>query len=465
MPRNVLLLVFDTARADAMEPYGAAPGSTPAVAQLASAGAASEMYATASWTMPSHASMFTGEMPRALGLGQAPGGSPDGVRPVLEAKADRILAEVLRRAGWETRAASTNLWVGPQAGFSTGFEEFEFIRATSRQEQALEDDLKSRAVWAYDGLRANLDDGAAEAEATLLRWLDEPRERPFFWFVNLIECHSPYLPPRPYNDLGALDRVRAAQEARRHLSLEAIWQTCLKEFDVPDEALERMRHLYARSVRLMDDWLARMLEAFDARGILDDTLVLVTSDHGENFGEGGLLAHAFSLDNRLIRVPFVSSDGSFAGNGAPRSLAEVPRLIAEYLGLEPHPWGEPGPLPGAQFDFIEPDDPRVQVAQEMWDLDEAALEVLITPLTATTDGHLKLLRRGETDLLFDVTEDPLEERPLSPADHPDTQRVKALVDALDSHAMRVEAAEAPSSDTDSGEADELEARMRLLGYM
>ena len=167
MPQNVLLLVFDTARADAMEPYGAGAGSTPAVAQLAASGAASDMYATASWTMPSHASMFTGEMPRALGLGQAPGGSPDGVRPVLEANSDRMLAEVLRRAGWETRAASTNLWVSPHAGFTTGFEEFEFIRAASRQEQALEDDLKSRAVWAYDGLRANLDDGAMEVETTL----------------------------------------------------------------------------------------------------------------------------------------------------------------------------------------------------------------------------------------------------------------------------------------------------------
>ena len=73
-----------------------------------------------------------------------------------------------------------------------------------------------------------------------------------------------------------------------------------------------MRHLYARSrCGYMDDWLAASSSALDARGLLDDTLVIVTSDHGENFGEGGLMAHAFSLDERLMHVPLVA-----AGPGA-----------------------------------------------------------------------------------------------------------------------------------------------------
>ncbi|MDQ3320443.1 MAG: sulfatase-like hydrolase/transferase, partial [Actinomycetota bacterium] len=77
MPKNVLVLVCDTARADAFEPYGAPAGSTPAVARLAEQGAAVEnVFSTACWTLPSHASMFSGLLPRALGLGQAPGGTP-----------------------------------------------------------------------------------------------------------------------------------------------------------------------------------------------------------------------------------------------------------------------------------------------------------------------------------------------------------------------------------------------------
>ena len=147
--------------------------------------------------------------------------------------------------------------------------------------------------------------------------------------MNLVECHSPYLPPWPYNDLGPIARLRAAEEARRHLTLSGIWKACAGNFDVAPGALERMRHLYARSVRLMDDWLRDLLADLDRRGILDRTLVIVTSDHGENFGEGGLMGHAFSLDQRLLHVPLV-----IAGPGAPAddpgivSLAALPRMIA-----------------------------------------------------------------------------------------------------------------------------------------
>src|SRR5207302_1939174 len=83
------------------------------------------------------------------------------------------------------------------------------------------------------------DDGAAEAEQVIRRWLRED-QRPFFWFVNLIECHSPYLPPRPYCDLSPLQRVLAADEARRFLTVEAIWAACLGARRLPERALARM---------------------------------------------------------------------------------------------------------------------------------------------------------------------------------------------------------------------------------
>src|SRR3954470_17678282 len=125
MSRNVLVLVFDTSRADAFEPYGAQAGASPAVSQLAGRGKAiDDVFSTACWTLPSHASMFTGLLPRALGLGQAPGGAPQGAKPVLEGQRDRLLSEVFRRAGYATRAASANLWISPHSGFEIGFEEF-----------------------------------------------------------------------------------------------------------------------------------------------------------------------------------------------------------------------------------------------------------------------------------------------------------------------------------------------------
>jgi arylsulfatase A-like enzyme len=469
MPPNVLVLVFDTARADVFEPYGAPAGSTPAVQQLASSGRAiDDVFAASSWTLPSHVAMFTGMMPRALGLTQAPGGAPHGSRPVLEAREDRLLPAVLRRAGYETRGVSANLWVSPISGFATGFDQFEVVNRGSRVERVERDDVRGRFVWALEGLRAREDDGALAAEATLAHWLAEPREKPFFWFANLMEAHSPYLPPRPYNDLGPIGRIQAANEARRYLTLGEIWRACLSDFHLPDAAVRRMRHLYNRSVSLLDDWLARLLQRLDDHGVLDDTLVIVTSDHGENFGEGGLLAHAFSVDDRLIRVPFVINRADFAPADGATSLVQLPSLLADYLGIDDHPWRTPA-LPAscatAQFDFVDEDDPRIETAANAWDLDEEGRARLSASLTCATDGDLKLLLRGDTEELYDLTADPLELQPLSPSDHPDTTRVAALRKAVADPAVQAREMSTPAVAPEPDDVEEIEARMKLLGYM
>ena len=461
---NVLLVVFDTARADAFEPYGAPAGASPAVADLARRGRALEdVYATASWTLPSHASMFTGALPRELGLGQAPGETPLGAQPVIRGLADRLLPEVLRRAGWNTRAFTSNVWVSAAGGFDTGFDEF--VNPPSDRQAALDEGgLRGRLKPAIEAVRGRVDDGASAAEATLRRWLSEWSGEPFFWFVNLMECHSPYLPPRPYGELGTLGRLRASADARRHLHLVPIWRTCLAEFDVSDAALERMRSLYAGAVRYMDDWLARVLEAMDARGVLDDTLVVVLSDHGENFGEGGLICHAYSIDARLTRVPVV-----VAGPGAPErlaSLAELPGAIAEAVGLDDHPWQahDLPPLPVSQFDPPgSPGDPRLLKAIEDWGVDEAGQARMFTPLTIASDGRLRLQRRGGIEELFDLAEDPLELHPKPP----EGPRVAALRAALDHPAATAVALAGPGTGPAAGGADTaaLEAQMRLLGYM
>src|SRR5205807_6526897 len=122
---NILLVVLDALRRDAIEPHGAPAGSTPAIAELARRGAAvPHAYATSSWTLPSHASMLTGLLPRQLGLGQPPGGSPHGARPVFRQAYERLLAPVLAGAGYATRGFSANLWASGEVGLDIGFERF-----------------------------------------------------------------------------------------------------------------------------------------------------------------------------------------------------------------------------------------------------------------------------------------------------------------------------------------------------
>jgi arylsulfatase A-like enzyme len=415
--------------------------------------------------MPSHASMFAGLLPRAAGLNRAPGGRPSGCKPILEAAADRLLPEVLRRAGFRTRGVSSNLWIASGTGFATGFDDFRDV-SPNRVGQLVATKFRQRARWAYEAVRARSDDGAAAAGEVLRDWFTDDGDGPEFWFVNLIECHSPYLPPKPWNDLGPLDRLRAAEEARRHLTLSEIWRVCVDEFDVPEDALARMRHLYDRSIRQLDAWVADTLTALDEAGKLDDTLVLICSDHGENFGEGGLLAHAYSLDERLLHVPFIA-----AGPNAPaevKSLVELPRVIAEAVGLDDHPWDTaPTEIAVAQFDppGEDPNDPRKLEAVKEWGAGPEALEKLSTPLDCAVRDGTKLWRRGDTLELYDLADDPLEERPrvVSRAEAP--ADLLAAIEGQPTSSVIGKQVEATAPTASPEELARIEEQMRTLGYL
>lgn len=478
MRPNIVLIVLDTARADGFEPYGSSIGTSPVVADLARRGAAVRTaIAPSNWTLPSHASMFTGLLPRQLGLGQAPGGRPANCRPLLEAQAERFLPAVLRDAGYRTAAVSANLWISSWSGFGTGFERFEEVTG-GRAEQVHDNTPRVRLRWAVDAMRARVDDGAAEAGRIVQRWADDVSDGPFFWFVNLVECHSPYLPPAPFNDLGPWQRLRAAEAARRHLTLSEIWKCSAGGYDVPAETIEQMRYLYARSIRHMDDWLERLLDHLDRRGLLDDTIVMVTSDHGENLGEGYRLGHAFWLDDRLIRVPLVVAGPAELDPDEVVSLADVPRILAEAAGLVDHPWSERhGSLDGvavSQSDCLVPrGDGRVAESLRVWRMAGEAARFaawrLTTSGTAATDGRFKLVREGADDWLYDLSADPLEEAPVRAG-----PGAPCPIDAATMTALRagIERAAPSASDPRPAMGPDLpdgrvgiEARMRLLGYL
>ena len=480
---NILVVVCDTARADAFEPYGAAVGSSRAFADLATRGFSHEAaYANASWTLPSHASLLTGLLPAQTGLLQAPNSRPEGCRDELARHADRLLQSVLGGAGYRTGAVSSNLWISPAAGFDLGFDSFVAVD-TRRQAEMSETSIRSRLSWAFEGALARVDDGATEAGEALRSFLDAGGSdgRPFFGFVNLVEAHSPYLPPKPYSDLGPIGRSRAAIEARRHLTMGEVWRACAGGFDVPAGALQRMRSQYAGAIRLLDDWIARLLEDLDARGILDETIVIVTSDHGENFGENGLMGHAYSLDERLVRLPFAAA-GPLDRPAGPFTLASLPALLCEAAGVEGHPYerapGEQAGIVVSEFDppADGPDDPRVGKALELWGLPASAAEKITAKLRCAGDGkRWKLLRRDRREFLYDLEADPLEERPLSlsdadpaPAAAPLEALRAALVEAQSRQPASIgdaPAAPPPAAEITDAERAKLEERMKLLGYL
>jgi arylsulfatase A-like enzyme len=470
---NVLLVVFDTARRDTMEPFGAPAGSTPAIADLAGRGHAYQRgYANCSWTLPSHASMFTGLLPRRLGLAQAPETGMPGVRAVLESQRERMLPAVLAEHGYDTLGWVTNLWVSRHAGFDVGFQSLEYVDSGRHQamEALLGQGPRAKLAWAREGIRSAADDGAREVADRLTASIRRWNGRPTFWFVNLTECHSPYLPPRPWNDLPSWDRARAALDLQRHLNFVAICLYVCGHHEISAAAMQRMQHLYRRAVSYMDAWLARVLEALDQRGILDDTLVILTSDHGENFGEQGLLAHGFSLDQRLINVPLVMAGPGAPSPGPPLSLAEIPRLVTAAAGIEEAPYKAeelPIGVAVAQYDPMAPlESPKIREFAQTYDLTDSDLAPICASITSATDGRHKLVVRDGTESLFDLQADPAERQPLGAeaAAGPAAPLREALSHPALSEAP-MQAAPVLGGEPSEEELAAIERQMRLLGYM
>ena len=470
--QNVLFVVLDALRADAAEPYGAPSGSSPTLAELAKRGiAVRNVRATAPWTLPSHVAIFTGQLARSEGLGQAPDRTPHGAAPIVRGQRDRLLAEVLRRSGYATAGVTGNAWAGRAAGFDAGFEQFTDL--DSSRQNVIGGGLRDRLKWDLECVRARADDGAAQAEEVILSWIGELGTRPFFWFVNLVDCHGPYLPPRPWNGVSGLTRLRAADEAHRYLTFEATLRSWLGVTRVPEGALRRMRKLYAASVRYADAWLGRVLSALDSAGHLEQTLVVVCSDHGENFGDDGLLTHGLSLDERVLRVPLIAAGPGADAFSDTLSLAELPSRFAEACQLTDSPWGTGlvNGLPVAQWDSWELSAERLAEIREQWRLDDAAMHRLTSPLTCAVAGQFKLVRGAtpEEQALYDLDADPLERDPLTEERAMAARAGDVLVqlrEAVESHAAQGRPEAVPAPDVvPSEEVADLERRMRLMGYM
>lgn len=462
---NVLLVVLDAARRDALSPYGAAAEATPVLKGLAQRGlAVQRAYATAPWTVPSHTAMFSGRLAGELGLDQTP--DPHAIPAALAPVADELLAAVLAEADYRCHGYSSNLWLSSLTGFDAGFEEFLYL--PSERKLPTEPGLRSGLRWASEGVRARRDGGAAAIGEALKGSIaaSDPGQ-PSFWFVNLVECHSPYMPPKPWNDLGPVDRVRAAFDSRRHLGFESICLNAAGRDLVPARSLQRMRHLYGRAINYMDAWLGDLLGALDQRGVLDNTLVLVTADHGESFGENGMLAHGFSVAEQLIHVPLVA-----AGPGASQlavdgafSLASIPFVVAEAAEIAGHPYSAGGGVALARSEAIcAPDDERMLRFAGRWDLNDAEIARLSTGFTAATDGSAKLVVTDDGhESLFDLVSDPGERSP-GPAVGVIADRLRGAVAGV--ARGRVAAAAGPGAPgADAETIAQLEQQMKLLGYM
>jgi arylsulfatase A-like enzyme len=319
-PPSILLVVLDTVRADAVTAFGGPPGVTPALDALAEIGTRyTRAFAPAPWTLPSHATLFTG-----LGI-ERHGVGVDG-RMILSEEFV-TLAERLGEAGYQTTGFSENLMVSPPFGLGQGFDNY------STDTHGLPDPVA----------------GPFELFERLGRWQGFDKSVPFFLFVNLLDAHDPYevRDENPFLPPG-VDRTTAA--AVQNPDTPGIAGTGICDALPPRDEREILRGLYLGDVHAADAKLGRILEI--VRGTGHRLITLVTSDHGEHLGEHQLLGHEYTVHNVALQIPLVvhgAPDLPPGESEAIVTLADVSASILRWAGLEVPPdfAGRPLPAPGA----------------------------------------------------------------------------------------------------------------------
>ena len=404
MRPNLLVVVLDCTRADHLSCYGYGRETSPFLDSLAGRGTRfANMVSSAPWTLPSHASLFTATY-------SASHGATDEHR-YLSARFP-TLAELLAAAGYETAAFCANPWVSPETGFGRGFSHF----FTNRPRH-----FAARPVVvarkAFDLLRGRRDSGSFRTNRAVARWLGHvDPARPFFAFVHYNETHLKFHPPAAF-------RRPFLEPSDSRSRIRGLNQDCnafiAGEVEMTEDDFRLLTALYDGELRFADSRLRELSAVLDEAGRLEDTVVVVTADHGENLGEHGLMSHKFCVYETLLRVPLI-----IAGPGVPAGKVSSELVqnidIAPTLagmagasgGLSPFSKGLPliegGRLgSGHPYVFAERYRPNLSAFKRRFPGFDATL--VDVRKRSVSDGRSKLIWHSDSrHEYYDLVEDPAE---------------------------------------------------------
>lgn len=327
---NVLFIILDTVRALNMSLYGYERATTPELARYAARGIVFDRaIVPGTWTVPSHASMLTGRWPHELTAWWT---SPDRRSPYP------TLPEFLGRHGYRTGGFIGNWFhIGRTSGLDQGFLHFsdldrspaQISRGSALIRWVTSKRWYKRVVNRYEthGRRR-----APSVTRALMRWAGSDSERPFFAFVNYFDAHSPYFPPPPFDS-----RFGEGVADREPLVIEELNRVAVAD----PEVVRKERDAYDGGIAYLDHEIGGILDELDRQGVLDNTIVIVTADHGEELGEHGRFGHAYSLHGEIVHVPLLLlAPGGPRGIrvDAPTSLRNLAATIADLAGLVDAPF-------------------------------------------------------------------------------------------------------------------------------
>jgi len=418
---NVVFVILDAAGATHFSTYGLQRDTAPRITALAREGTLfRRAYAQSAWTLPSTASFLTGRYP-----------------PRRASKRMRVLGDTLATrlhdAGFATAGFSENAFVTGDFGFTRGFDKFNEYYPWKRH-------LEQRDSYSRADTGKTVDD--------IVAWIRDVKQKRFFVYAHLLPPHSPYDPPPPFG--GRFDPDYRG-------SVEGSIQNLLKiesgSLAVDARDLEHLRLQYEDNLAFADDQVGRLLDALDALGLGERTIVIVASDHGEAFREHGHMLHTYTLYDEMIRVPLVIRFP--ARYGAPHEpwpdVVETRAIlptVCDALAI--------GPCADRSRSLLEL--VRRGTGGPAGVAISRTIDTKNRPLAAVVSGSYKLIvgnRIGAVEL-YDLEHDPDERTNLAGHDRPRVLAMKALLRAAD----------AESTPLSEGKIrDETRRNLEALGYV
>ena len=483
MSKNIVLIVMDTARAaDTQNIMEQVPGST--LADLAAKGTSfTNAFSNSPWTLPSHASMFTGTYTSKHGT-HAGYKSYDGQFPTL--------ADQLSQAGYETFGVTNNAWVTDEFGLTQGFNQFrkvwqylqtdtDFgkIKLTSHGRDQLTDGLTALLSRDFGANLVNTvygsyfyrrsDYGAKRTNTLIKNWLtDRNSDSPFFLFANYLEPHLDYQPPKEFAQPFLPDD--ATYEEAMAVPQEP-WEYIVGNISVSNREFELLKALYQGEIAYLDNRIGQLRSLLQQVGEWDETVFVVVGDHGENIGDYGLMDHQYSLHDPVLHVPFVATGGPFTGNGDIDQLVQTVDLYPTLLevaniDVPEHCQSESViPLNETQSrehiiaEYCHPQ-PSIERLSEQTGVKKAELERFDKKLRMIRTKRFKLLRTSTGEVkLFDLMSSKGEDVDISQEQSATSAELESELDTwLDSFSHS-------STDGNTEMKDSTKSRLEDLGYL
>lgn len=438
---NVILISVDTLRADHLGCYGYERPTSPTIDLLARRGVRfDQVFSQSSWTVPSHLSLLTSRYPHSHGVETDEQRLPDDVT---------TLAEALGQAGYFTSAFISWVYVSDRYGFGQGFDEYhELLPREDEVTSSTEASIKASAFV-----------------DRVVEWADLGPRQPFFLFLHLFDPHINYEPPAPFDEMfgtplpgkreGTFEYLRRYIKGVHH-----------EPERIPTDRLAGALGLYDGEIRFTDHELGRLLIALGDRGLLDNSVVVFTSDHGEEFDDhGSMEGHQWTLYDEVLHIPLIMvfPHDRFAGRtvqAVAQSIDVAPTILdfldldipAEFQGRSLMPLLERGAAEvGPRMAFSE-----IKRFNEKWALRTPTHKLIYTKDIGLNARGVPVVPGYE---LYDTSRDPRERENIYEESDPLARRLVAL--------LRRWMEEDPATDTlpvpplDERNLD----RLRGLGYV